>query len=266
MKNFDEIYNDLKNKFYNLTKIDISKGSVIDMMLKSMSYMIHEVYKAIEKNKKPYLFTKQTGEELDSTGYFLQCPRQTNESDENYLYRLMKWTQRNASNNLEAINDAIKNLSFSSSATFVPFVDGIGTACVYLIPYQYDEEYIKSAISEAKMAIEKVTSPSTIIQYSVPEPIAVKLVAYIDVASNSDINYIKQHAKASIKEYINNIAPGDKLMLGYINNMILDIEGVEYFNVVQIYLNDKESTNFEILQTVSTKMLFDEIIWWEVES
>lgn len=55
-------------------------------------------------------------------------------------------------------------------------------------------------------------------------------------------------------------------MLGYINNIILDIEGVEYFNVVQIYLDNKESTQFEILQTVSTKMLYDEIIWWEVEN
>lgn len=266
MKSFEQIYNDMKDKFYNLTKIDISKGSVMDMMLKSISYMIHEVYKAIEKNKQPYLFTKQTGSELDSTGYFLQCPRQSNESDENYLYRLMKWTQRNASNNIEAINDAIKNLSFSSSATYVPFVDGIGTACVYLIPYQYEDEYIKSAISEAKIAIEKVTSPSTIIQYSVPDPVSVKLVAYLDVAENSDVNYIKQNAKNIIKEYINNIAPGDKMMLGYINNIVLGIEGVEYFNTVQVYLNDEESTNFEILQTVSTKMLFDEIIWWEVEN
>ena len=54
-------------------------------------------------------------------------------------------------------------------------------------------------------------------------------------------------------------------MLGKINNMVLDIEGVEYFNVVQVYLNDKESTAFEILQTVSSKMLYDEIIWWEVD-
>ena len=67
------------------------------------------------------------------------------------------------------------------------------------------------------------------------------------------------------KEYINNIAPGERLMLGKINNMVLDIDGVEYFNVVQIYLNDKESTAFEILQTVSSKMLYDEIIWWEVD-
>lgn len=266
MKTFEEIYNDFKNKFYDLTKIDVSKGSVMDMMIKAMSYMLSEIYKAIEKNKQPYLFTKQTGKELDATGYFLQCPRQTNESDENYRYRLMKWTQRNASNNLEAINDAIKKLSFASSATYVPNINGIGTACVYLIPYQYDEEYIKSAISEAKDMIEKVTSPSTIIEYSVPEPISVKLVAYLDAANNADKNYIKQNATSIIKDYINNIAPGDRLMLGYINNIVLDIEGIEYFNVVQIYLNDKESTSFEILQTVSTKLLFDEIIWWEVEN
>ena len=260
MKSFEQIYNDIRNKFYNLTKIDVSKGSIMDMMLKSMSYMLHEVYKLIEKNKQPYIFTKQTGKELDSTGYFLQCPRQADESDENYLYRIMKWTQRNASNNAEAIDDAIKTLSFSSSAKYVPFVDGIGTACVYLIPHQYEDEYIKSAISEAKQVIEKVTSPSTIIEYSIPKPVPVKLVAYLDVAENSDVNYIKQTAIKAIKEYINNIAPGNKLMLGYINNIILNIEGVEYFNVVQVYLNDKESTNFEILQTVSTKMLFDEII------
>lgn len=266
MKNFEKIYSDMKTKFYDLTKIDVAKGSVMDMMLKSMSYMIHEAYKVIEKNKQPYLFTRQTGKELDSTGYFLQCPRQSNETDENYLYRLMKWTQRNASNNLEAINDAIKGLSFSSSATYVPLSDGVGTACVYLIPYQYDEEYIKSAISEAQLAIEKVTSPATIIQYAVPQPVAVKLVAYLDVAENADVAFIKQEAQNTIKEYINNIAPGDRLMLGHINNIILNLDGVEYFNIVQIYLDDKESTNFEILQTVSTKMLYDTIIWWEVEN
>ena len=54
-------------------------------------------------------------------------------------------------------------------------------------------------------------------------------------------------------------------MLGKINNMVLDIDGVEYFNVVQVYLNNEESTAFEIMQTISSKMLYDEIIWWEVD-
>lgn len=264
MKKFDEIYAKLKNIFYSNTKIDIAKGSVIDMILKSFSSMIYEAEQKIEENKKPYLFTKQSGEDLDNTGVFLQCPRMSGESDDNYKYRLMKWTQRNASNNLEAINETIKTLSFSSSATFVPYTDGIGSATIYLIPHKYEEDYIKNAIQEAKTVIDKVTSPSSIINYAVPSPSKVKLVAYLDIKDNNDINYIKKEITTKIKEYINKIAPSERLMLGTINNLALNVEGVEYFNVIQVYINDKESTAFEILQTVENKMLFDEIIWWEV--
>ena len=266
MRNFEDIYISLKNKFYNSTKIDIAKGSVIDMILKSFSSIIQEAEQKIEDNKKPYLFTKQTGSDLDNTGVFLQCPRLPNESDDNYRYRLMKWTQRNASNNLTAIEEAIKTLTFSSSATYVPYTDGVGTATVYLIPYKYEEDYIKNAIAEAKEVIDKVVDPSCIINYAVPSPIKVKLVAYLDVVSGADINYIKREIMNKVKDYINNLAPGSKLLLGTINNIGLNIDGVEYFNIVQVYLDDIESTAFEILQTVTSKMLYDEIIWWEVES
>ena len=264
MRNFEDIYISLKNKFYNSTKIDIAKGSVIDMILKSFSSIIQEAEQKIEDNKKPYLFTKQTGSDLDNTGVFLQCPRLPNESDDNYRYRLMKWTQRNASNNLTAIEEAIKTLTFSSSATYVPYTNGIGTATVYIIPYRYEEDFIKNAILEAESVIGKVISPSSIVEYTVPAPTKVKLVAYWDVKENSDINYIKREIVSKVKEYINGLAPGNKLMLGTINNMALNVDGVEYFNIIQVYLDDKESTSFEILQTVETKMLYDEIIWWEV--
>lgn len=266
MKSFEDIYLSVKDRFYKDSKIDLAKGSVVDMIFKSMSYMLSEAYKEIEDNKQPYLFTKQSGDELDNTGDFLQCHRLPNESDDNYRYRLMNWTQRNASCNLTAINEAIKTLSFSSSATFVPYTDGIGTGTVYLIPYKYEDDYIKNAIAEAKEVIGKVVSPSSIIDYTIPSPSKVKLVAYLDVKDGADANYIKRQIDSKVKDYINSLAPGSKLMLGAINNIALNIDGVEYFNVVQVYLNDKESTAFEILQTVTSKMLFDEIVWWEVES
>lgn len=75
------------------------------MVFKAVSDMLHTVYKVIEDNKKPYLFTKQTGDELDDTGYFLNCARLENESDSNYLYRLSNWVQRNAACNRTAIED-----------------------------------------------------------------------------------------------------------------------------------------------------------------
>lgn len=266
MKTFEDINTDFKNKFYENTKIDISNGSVLDMILKSMSYMLSEAYTEIENNKKPYLFTKQSDDELDSTGIFLQCPRLVDETDDNYKYRLMNWIKRNASCNLTAIEEAIKTLTFSSSAIYVPYTDGVGTATVYLIPYKYEEDYIKNAIAEAKEVINKVVDPSCIINYAVPSPIKVKLVAYLDVVSGADINYIKREIMNKVKDYINNLAPGSKLLLGTINNIGLNIDGVEYFNIIQVYLDDIESTAFEILQTVTSKMLYDEIIWWEVES
>ena len=265
MKSFDDIYKELKDNFKNSTKIDAAKGSVIDMIFKSFSSMLSKAYEEIDKNKKPYLFTTQTGDELDSTGYFLQCPRQLNESDDNYKYRLMKWVQRNAAGNKTAIDEAIKLLTFSSSATYMPYTDGVGTGTVYLIPYKYEEDYIKNAIQEAERVIGNVIAPSSIVTYLVPKPVKVKLVAYLDIAQDKDPNYIKKAITEKTRDYINNLAPGSRLMLGKINNMGLNIDGVEYFNIIQVYLDGKESTAYEILQDVSSKMLFEEIIWWEVD-
>jgi hypothetical protein len=87
IKSFAEIYNDLKQNFLERTGVDIAPRSVIDMFFKSVSDALHQIYNTIEENKKPYLFTNQEGEELDATGYFLQCPREEGESDSNYLYR-----------------------------------------------------------------------------------------------------------------------------------------------------------------------------------
>jgi hypothetical protein len=83
---------------------------------------------------------------------------------------------------------------------------------------------------------------------------------------NSDKENIKRLIQDQVKQYINSIAPGNSLYLGQINNIGLDTENVEYFNVVQIFANDEEITDFEILQTITAKFLFDQIIFWEVEN
>ena len=77
---------------------------------------------------------------------------------------------------------------------------------------------------------------------------------------------IKQNINNKVKDYINSIAPGNYLELGDINEIGLSVDGVEYFNVVQVYLDDKESTDFEILQTIKARFVHNQIIWWDVES
>ena len=262
----NEIYNNLKEKFYNKSKIDIKKGTIIDMFFKSIADQLYQIYEAIENNKKPYLFTQQVGKELDDTGAFVGITRLDNESDENYLYRLSAWTYDHASCNATSIDNKCKELVYSTGHNYVPYTKGIGTGTIYLIPLSYSEEDIELAINEAVEKVSLVIDPTSRVEFRVPDPIAIKLVAYLDVKSNSDKEAIKNQIIYKIKDYINGIAPGEYMYLGEINKLGLSVDGVEYFNIVQVYENDEEATDFEILQTTVAKFLFDQIIWWDVES
>lgn len=266
IKTFSEIYESIKSKFYKKSKIDIEKGSVIDMFVSSIADEIQEAHQTIEDNKKPYLFTTQEGEELDSTGYFVSCPRYQNESDENYFYRLVNWNANNATCNATSIQNACNSLQYSNASSYVAHTNGIGTATIYLIPLSYDEKDIQLCLNEAQQVVSRVINPSSRVEFKVPDPRNVKLVVYLDLAENTDANLIRAELTQNIKNYINGIKPGDKLFLGQINKIGLTPKEVEYFNVVQIYINDEEATDFEILQTIEAKFLFDEIIWWNVES
>lgn len=264
-KTFEDIYFNLKDKFFKRTKVDIAKGSILDNFFYAIADVFSQLFKIIEDNKKPYLFTKQKEDELDSTGYFLQCTREAGESDSNYFYRIQKWTQRNAACNETAIELATLNLEHSSSAKYIPLTKGVGTATVIVIPTTYDDNGDIIAINEAKDKLSKVINPSALVEYIVPKIIEIKLVAYLDVKEDSDIESIKQNIIKDIKDYINNIAPNERLMLGEINKIGMNYDGVEYFNVVQLYLNNEENTVFEIPQIIKEKFIFDQMIWWEVD-
>ena len=235
------------------------------MFMASISEELQEAHQVIEDNKKPYLFTSQTGDELDSTGYFVSCPRYANESDMNYLSRLINWNANNASCNATSIDDACKGLEYSNAANYVAYTNGIGTATIYLIPLSYNEEDIELCLKEAQEKVSVVINPSSRVEFKVPEPRYVKLVAYLDMTDGYDEAVVKSDILNNIKNYINGIAPGDKMYLGQINRLGLTPKEVEYFNVVQIYIDGEEATDFEILQTIEAKFIFDEIIWWNVE-
>ena len=235
------------------------------MFMASISEEIEEAHQVIENNKKPYLFTSQTGNELDSTGYFVSCPRYVNESDMNYLSRLINWNANNASCNATSIDNVCKGLEYSNAANYVAYTNGIGTATIYLIPLSYNEEDIELCLKEAQEKVSVVINPSSRVEFKVPKPRYVKLVAYLDMTDGYDESVVKSDILNNIKNYINGIAPGDKMYLGQINRLGLAPKEVEYFNVVQIYIDGEEATDFEILQTIEAKFIFDEIIWWNVE-
>lgn len=263
MKTKKDIYENIVKSFKQRRNATIQQGTVFDLLTLGCSSEIEEAYKEIEKNKKPYIFTSQKGKDLDSTGYFLNLPRETDESDENYLYRLMNWTLINESCNATAIQSRIINLKYSSNANYMPLIHGACTGAIYIIPLDYSEDGILKAISEVKSKVENVKNPSSIIDYIVPEKAAVKLSLYCSFHSG-DESSMRQLIEQNIKEYINNLAPGEYLEVGKINKIGTSIDNVNYFNVLELFINNEIIAETELLQKIDSKFLLDSINWLKV--
>lgn len=257
MKTLDQIYKSIKETYYNRTKLEIAEGSVIDNFVNSVSDGIEEVYETIENNKNPHLFTKLQGSDIDSMGMLVGCARRPDEDDQTYLYRMVNWNTSNQASNSTAVETALTSMTYASNVTYVPLTQGVGTATAYIIPKKLENSDL--AIAETKQRLEDVISIGTYVDYVVPTLLPVKLVVYI--SASRDLDNVKANITNKIEEYINNIAPGDKLEIGAINKIGVNETNVDYFSLTQMYINNKEYQDISIIQKLEEKFLFDEIIW-----
>lgn len=259
MKTLEDIYKSIKSSFYKRTKLEIAEGSVIDSYTNSVSAGIEEVYKEIENNKNPHIFTKLKGSNIDSMGMLVGCARRPNEDDRTYLYRMINWNTSNQASNSTAINTALTTLEFSSNVTYVPYTQGVGTATAYIIPKSLDDKTKELAINEVKDRLSNVVSKGSYVEYKIPDMKPIRLVVYISI--DKDVDNVKNNITKKIQNYINNIAPGNKLEVGEINKIGINEPNVSYFSVSQIYIDEQEYQDIVAMQKLEEKFLFNEIVW-----
>lgn len=263
MRTYEEIKESLDARLKDRSHRIIRRGSVIDMINASVSQEMEDAYIEIENSKNPHIYTNMSGENCDRLGYMVNVPRNNNETDEEYLYRIMNWTYLKAAANNTAINDSLLNLEYASNAQFYSGVHGAGTGVVYIIPNSYDKDIISLATDEVKNRIKDIIDPAAYIEYIIPEALGIKLLIQIYSAAG-DIEYIKKSAEKQIKEYINKLAPNEYMDIAEINKIGLLIDNVNYFNVTLIYIDGNSNSNIRFLQGMDTKYIYDKIIWEEV--
>lgn len=263
MNKIIDIYKGISDRFYKNTNIDIKRNTVVDNIFLASAEGINELYVEIEKNKNPYFMTNLEGSDLDSIGVLKRCARRPNEKDEEYYYRLINWNSINESSNRRAIESCFTALKYASTANYVPYTEGVGTASIYIIPKKYDEDTMAKAVEEVKNRVQKVTSPGSYIKYIIPKIVPVKVVAYF-CSKEGDEKLIKKNIEEKIKKYINSIPTKSNLEVGQINKIGVNEPGTNFFNVMQLYINGESTTNISILQKQGIKFIFENIIWWEV--
>ena len=107
--------------------------------------------------------------------------------------------------------------------------------------------------------LANVISPSLYVEYIVPSIRGVRLHCFL--STSGDETTIKNNIALKIQEYINGIAPGDNLSVGEIIRLGINETGVEYFNVISLYVDEEQVTDIELIQELETKFLFDTILW-----
>lgn len=258
----EESYSNIVKRFEEKTGHTIQPGSAIDMFLSAVGDGFGIAHQTIEDNKTPYIYTDLKGSELDDLGTFFSCPREANETDSTYLYRLMNWNLRVESGNKTAINDALYTLTNASYAKAIPQTKGCNTVTVYIIPNEYTDTVIEAAITEVKARLDGRFSFGTYVEYTVPDIRSVQIYAAVD-STSGDVTALKTAIAAKIAAYVNGIAPGEYLKVGAINKIGCNEANVDYFTVTSVLVDDDEIETTEVLQELTTKFLYDRILWVE---
>jgi len=257
-----EIQSNIENRFKKEIGQSVAQGSVLDMFNVAVSEAVEGLYQEIEDAKNPHLWSKLQGEQLDDMGTMLNIPREVDESDSTYKYRIMNWVLTNEKGNLTAINDSLLNAQYASNIEFHPYTKGSGTGTCYVIPNDYSDETVAKAFEEAEEKIKKIASPGLHVEYVIPTALPVKLQIFIS-SNSGDMNLLKSNIQDQIKQYINKIPPGEYLEAGKLNKIGIETPQVDYFNVMAIIIDGKTISSIKKVQELESKFLFDEIIWAE---
>lgn len=261
MKTMTEILQDLKSSFFKKTKLDVQDNGVMDGFFYATADGLAEAHKAIEANKTPNIWTGLDSDGFVSTGYMVNIPKEVNETDNSYKFRIINWTKINEASNSTAIEAALINVDHVSNAKYVPLTNGVGTATIYIIPNTLAEADL--AIEAVQEKLKKVVSPGSYIEYVIPNILPVRLIVYVS-SETGDMEYIKSNILTKVQNYINSIAPGDYLEIGMIDKIGVNEPNVDYFRVAELFINEDQIQNTKILQKLESKFLLqdDGIVWW----
>ena len=263
MRTAEEVYSDIRERFVDSTGQE--PGVVLDLFTSAVSDESGRIYREIENNKNPHVWSKLEGADLDDTGEWVDVPRDIDESDESYRYRLMQWRHLKEMATETAINTALLNPTFAADLQYIPLTHGSGTGTCYVIPKHYTEENITLSLEEAQERIERTSAAGAYVDYIVPDIKAVSMEIYLET-SDGDEEAIKEQITAQIRTYVNSIAPGDYLSVGAINKFGIDMPTVEFYSVLSLNIDGEQISGTKVMQQIDSKFIFDSITWLEAEA
>lgn len=253
IKEKNDIHNDIKKKFFSLSGIRVEPNGMIDFIMNATASMIYQIYVFVENNFTPYIYTKAKGRRLNDVGLSIGCPRNAEEEDNNYRFRVITWVKRAESGNEKAINSVLSTCLLSS-CVYKSLANGAGTANLYVITKNGVDE--DKAIEEVKSKIENIVSSGVSVRIVIPE------ITYISIVFKIDNNIHNELIKKSVEKYINKMQIGEIVSIGDLTRIGLEYNDIEFFAVSYIKINDELVSNYsDIVQGLENKLQIKDIFF-----
>jgi uncharacterized phage protein gp47/JayE len=224
------------------TDIDtVSPGSVVRSLLEIINDQFEETYKYLEAYIPMAFLSTAQNEYVDLLGSLFNCTRYTDESDEDFKYRISNYVYSTAGANETAIYLACRSIEGVKDVFIAPYVYGIGSFAVYVVtddPNVPDDivNNVQTAINDTKaFGIVGVAERPTVRRLSITYQLN-----FGSTVTTDELTNIVRQVNNQIKLNIDNSVIGNTF---YLNNVLLNVVSISSkitnIDLVDVKLDNK---------------------------
>lgn len=198
-------------------------GSIAKLFLNIVNKFIGDFYTTLTVNHLRAFLTTSDGDALNAIGVLLSCQRLSEESDDNYRYRLSKQCLTLATSNKTAVTLSCLTVDGVIDVYLRDYSMGSGTFSVIVLtdPEKDQEDILK----KVKDAIDKTRAYGVRYDVITPTfvPVKLKYILYInDSVSDVKKQDIKYKVQENLITYISSLTIGETLYIEKLNQIIMN--------------------------------------------
>lgn len=203
----------------------LGSGSVARLILAEVNKHIADLYQKLEISHIQAFLSFAEGDALDGIGELVNCERQTDETDENYKYRIHQQPLSLAKANETSIRLAILSVPEVRDVILKPFSHGSGSFTAYVVTDQiHVDEDILQNVTEQLDDMKAFGIRAEVLQPRLaPVEIRAK-VLFNESLDGLERTSILDTITTTVRTHINELNPGDTLDMHTLRRSILDVD------------------------------------------
>lgn len=227
----------------NAVGFSTSPGSIAKLFMNIINKSIAGLYTTLTTNHIRAFVTTADGDALDAIGQLVNCTRLTDESDDNYKYRITNQCLTLATSNKTAIRLTALTVTGVQDVILKPYAMGSGSFTVIVVTEEdTTESDILDLVNTALLDVHGYG-----IRYNVVAPtltyVSIKQQIFLsDTLSDTEKQEIRYDVQLAVIDFLSSLSIGEDIIIDKLTQTIMNVSSniIEEQNV-SIYINGEKA-------------------------